>query len=115
MVDTIVWQAQVSQEAMADGELTLYSDKIPPGYIGCARIISARGNVGGANENIILGIEVNGVKHKLKYGYTDAADEIVRLIGLVRLKENDRVFAEFEAANNSEILYLTVNGCYEKV
>lgn len=114
MAEKKVWQEQVSLECMTDGELTLYSDKVPPGYTGCVRVIAARGNVGGTNENTFLGIEVNRVKHKLQYGYTDAADEIVTFTGKAYVKENDRVFAEWEAANDGEILYLTVNGILEK-
>lgn len=111
----IVWQEQVSQEAMADGELTLYSDRIPPGHIGCVRVIAARGNAANTGEMISLGIEVNGVKHKLYAATNTYTDTVTSFAPGAYLKENDRVFAEFEAANDDETLTLTVNGYYEKV
>jgi len=115
MSNKMVWQEQVSLKAIADGELTLYSDKIPPGHIAMLEVIAARGNAADTGEMISLGIEVNGVKHKLYSATNTYTDTVVLFTPRAHLKENDRVFAEFEAANDGEVLILTVNGYYEKV
>lgn len=114
MADRMVWQEHISLEAMADGTLTLYSDKVPPGYIACVDRMSCRGNVGAAQEYTFLGIEVNGVKFYFRNTRLQYADEVTFIDGPCHLKESDRVFAEFEAANDGEVLHLYVIGCMER-
>lgn len=114
MADKVVWQEHVSQECMADGTITLYSDRVPPSYKACIARMSARGNEGSTNEYTFLGVEVNGVKFYLKHNTLSKTDEVAFLNGPCAMKEGDRAFAEFEAANNGELLHLYVVGEQER-
>lgn len=114
MAETFVWQEHVSLECVADGELTLYSDRVPPGYKACIARMSALGNTAGDGELTRLGVEVNGVKFYLKHNKLTATDEVAFLNGPCALKERDRAFVEFEEANDGELLHLYVVGEQER-
>lgn len=107
-----IWQSLSQEVAAADGTVTVYSRRVPKEAIVEARSISAWGNAGASGELTRVGIEVQGVKHYLDYEELSATDKVLSRTGRFFAKENDRFFAEFEAANTNEILYLCVNGIW---
>ncbi|MBA7692766.1 hypothetical protein ES703_101334 [subsurface metagenome] len=107
-----IWQSLSQEVAAADGTVTVYSRRVPKEAHVEAHSISAWGNAGTNNELTRVGIEVQGVKHYLDYEKLTATDEVLSRTGRFFAKENDRFFAEFEAANTGEILHLCVNGIW---
>lgn len=107
-----IWQSLDQEVAAADGTVTVYSKRVPKEAIVEAHSISAWGNAGASYEFTRVGIEVQGVKHYLDYERLPMTDEILSRTGRFFAKENDRFFAEFEAANTGEILHLCVNGIW---
>jgi len=107
-----IWQSLDQEVCATAGEVTVYSRRIPKEAYVEAHSISAWGNVAESGELTRVGIEVQGVKHYLDYEELSATDEVLSRTGRFFAKENDRFFAEFEAANTNEILYLCVNGIW---
>lgn len=107
-----IWQSLDTEYVAADGTVTVYSRRVPKQAYVEARAISAWGNAGGAGELTRVGIEVQGKKHYLRHGTLTATDQVLDRTGRFYAKENDRFFAEFEAANSGETLCLCVNGIW---
>lgn len=107
-----VWQSLDQKVAAVIKPFVVYSRRVPKEAIVEAHSISAWGNAGGNGELTRVGIEVQGKKHYLEYKELGATDQVLSLTGQFYAKENDRFFAEFEAINPGEILYLCVNGIW---
>lgn len=105
-----VYQEQVRIQASADGDTTIYSQKVPTGVTIEVFMLSASGNNGLAGEYTQIGVNNGNVNNPFDSKVCDNVLETCFNRGKFYMVAGERAYGRFEAANSGEDLVLILNG-----